>query len=250
MGEWTFPPKELFELDLQLGAAQYANFFEKSRPPRSGPVSIFDRSIELRHRDQRPCNSCVAHAIVSMLEGFAALQGVPDVTHDPAWLHRCIAGKCCKSVFAIKDMMTLLFEAQLPIGDPAPGGGSCSLSSGVTMVEVSCIRGLNAFREALDMGLAVVTPLWVDETFVDYSGDIYSLNGSDRGHHAAVIVGYNDVDQTWICRNSFGASWGEEGNFRAAYYTLGIAGNAPGFCCYLTSSGLEPWKPALAGPIS
>jgi C1A family cysteine protease len=46
------------------------------------------------------------------------------------------------------------------------------------------------------------------------------------GGHAVCLVGYNDAKRRWLCRNSWGAGWGQAG-----YFTLPYA--------YLLSTGLS-----------
>ncbi|RLF25981.1 MAG: hypothetical protein DRN14_07665, partial [Thermoplasmata archaeon] len=41
--------------------------------------------------------------------------------------------------------------------------------------------------------------------------------GDYCGGHAVVIVGWNDADSCWICKNSWGTGWGESGWFRIKY---------------------------------
>lgn len=68
----------------------------------------------------------------------------------------------------------------------------------------------------------------VYEDFSFYQGGIYKhVSGSLRGSHAVVILGYNDNERYWICKNSWGQDWGESinehrGYFRIAYGECGI----------------------------
>jgi hypothetical protein len=43
------------------------------------------------------------------------------------------------------------------------------------------------------------------------------VTGDLLGGHAVEIVGYSDADQCWICKNSWGTRWGENGFFRIGY---------------------------------
>lgn len=52
--------------------------------------------------------------------------------------------------------------------------------------------------------------MYVYTDFFDYDGGIYEhTEGSLEGGHAVVILGYDDANQCWICRNSWGTGWGE-----------------------------------------
>ena len=72
----------------------------------------------------------------------------------------------------------------------------------------------------------LTTGFLVFEDFLNYSGGVYELNRSKPwnllGGHGALIVGYKDdpsIDSGgyWICKNSWGSDWGEDGFFRIKY---------------------------------
>ncbi len=60
---------------------------------------------------------------------------------------------------------------------------------------------------------------------MDVYGDFYSYtkglykytSGTYQGGHAILLVGYDDSQQCFIVKNSWGADWGENGYFRIAY---------------------------------
>jgi hypothetical protein len=63
--------------------------------------------------------------------------------------------------------------------------------------------------------VAAVFVLYDD--FYDYDSGIYVHSYGDFvGYHAAVVVGWNDSEEYFIVKNSWGP-WGEEGYFRIAY---------------------------------
>jgi hypothetical protein len=56
------------------------------------------------------------------------------------------------------------------------------------------------------------------DDLLEYSGGIYRHRYGDLvGGHAVTLVGYNDAEQYWIGKNSWGKFWGEQGYFRIAY---------------------------------
>ncbi len=64
--------------------------------------------------------------------------------------------------------------------------------------------------------LVVCIRFWQD--FFYYYGGIYTPRwGGRAGGHVVTIVGYDDVDECWIVKNSWGTKWGEDGWFRLAY---------------------------------
>jgi C1A family cysteine protease len=56
---------------------------------------------------------------------------------------------------------------------------------------------------------------------------IYDRKSREEGGHWVVVVGWKDDAEVknggyWICRNSWGEKWGENGYFRIAYGECGI----------------------------
>ncbi|MFC1565022.1 C1 family peptidase [candidate division KSB1 bacterium] len=75
----------------------------------------------------------------------------------------------------------------------------------------------------------VATTMNLFDSLQRYTGGVYMVGGSDReiGGHWVVVVGWSDDNNIknggcWICRNSAGPEWGEEGYFRIAYGESGI----------------------------
>jgi len=61
--------------------------------------------------------------------------------------------------------------------------------------------------------------MYIYDDFKHYAGGIYEpVLGQDIiGGHLACIVGYDDAQQCWIVKNSWGTEWGEDGFFRIGY---------------------------------
>ena len=81
---------------------------------------------------------------------------------------------------------------------------------------------------AIQLALAS-SPVWatmsVYEDFQDYSTGIYEYTYGDYvGDHAITIVGYDNEDDTdyWLCKNSWGSNWGENGYFKIKFGECGI----------------------------
>lgn len=61
-----------------------------------------------------------------------------------------------------------------------------------------------------------------ESPYVSYSGVVPMPGFGERylGGHAVLVVGYDDPKQQFICRNSWGTSWGMNGYFRLPYQYL------------------------------
>ena len=80
--------------------------------------------------------------------------------------------------------------------------------------------GITSIKQAINDYGPVTVYMYVDDDFINYySGGVYShtLVTWTGGLHSISIVGYNDADQYWICKNSWGTGWGEKGYFKIAY---------------------------------
>lgn len=64
----------------------------------------------------------------------------------------------------------------------------------------------------------VATGFYVYTDFYSYTGGVYSyVTGKHEGGHAVLVVGWDDSNQCFIVKNSWGTGWGEGGYFRIAY---------------------------------
>jgi len=81
---------------------------------------------------------------------------------------------------------------------------------------------VNNIRSALYAYGPVVATMYVYNDFTSYRSGVYSYTtGSYLGAHAVLVVGYDDTQQAFIVKNSWGSGWGEAGYFMIAYSEVG-----------------------------
>jgi C1A family cysteine protease len=61
-----------------------------------------------------------------------------------------------------------------------------------------------------------------DDFYSYHSGIYHHVTGGLLGGHCISVVGYNDAQQYWICKNSWGVGFGESGFFRIRYGDCGL----------------------------
>ena len=101
----------------------------------------------------------------------------------------------------------------------------------------------------------------VFDDFYRYLSGVYSYaGGAFRGNHAILVVGYDDAQSCWICKNSWGSSWGtnesRESYFRIAYDDVSLRDGANyAFDAYsvevaaATADGCQQFVPELTQAI-
>jgi parallel beta-helix repeat protein len=94
-----------------------------------------------------------------------------------------------------------------------------------TIASFSTVSGIDAIKSALANG-PVAGCFYVYEDFYRlfnsnrtgvYHYDWDGNPGSVVGGHAVAIVSYNDSEQYWLCKNSWGSNWADNGYFRIGY---------------------------------
>jgi C1A family cysteine protease len=91
----------------------------------------------------------------------------------------------------------------------------------------------------------VAAGIKVYQDFFDYQpGTVYEHEWGDwSGGHAVLIVGWNDEEQSWICKNSWVENWGEEGYFRIRWDECNIGEKIPFIWNELTGSNALVYSP-------
>lgn len=120
------------------------------------------------------------------------------------------------------------------------------------------IAPADAIKEAIYDHGPVATGMCVGNAFQNYRGGVFNTDekgtcGTNKINHAIVLVGWNDTNNSWILRNSWGTYWGQNGYMEIArgISNVGFAANyvdyaaTPG--CYSLSTGSNP---GLGGTVS
>jgi PKD repeat protein len=205
-------------------------------------------------RDQGTCGSCVAFATIGAIEArMEVADGDPNLNPDLSEAH----------LFFCNDR-------QCNVGDPRYGWspeGAMNYARDTGIVDEPCFpytdynqncnlcadwqnkitevddwtgtSSVSEMKQALaDYGPLEVTMAVYDD-FYSYSGGVYRHDqGNFSGYHAVTLVGYNDNQDYWIAKNSWGTDWGESGWFRIAYGECDIDNYA-----YIPDLGYSPPPP-------
>jgi C1A family cysteine protease len=197
----------------------------------------------VRDPGQGGCGSCVAFGTIAAAEGTlrVALNDPDlDVDYSEAHLFYCHAraeGRRCNGGPAGGWWVDRALEAFKNHGvvdegcyPYVPGDQDCNNLCDTAWARLTHIDNWRRFVTAASMKnwLTSMGPLIAcfsvyDDFQLDYTGGVYKhVTGEFLGGHCVCVVGYDDGEQCWICKNSWGSAFGESGFFRIEYGECGI----------------------------
>jgi C1A family cysteine protease len=187
-------------------------------------------------RDQGNCGSCVAFGSIASLEALLKIRCYNDATRDlelsEAHLLWCGGGTC--DGWSIDDACDYLKNNGVP--DEAcfpyqPKPMNCKNAcpdwkkrvGDTQILDWSNVKDINAMKANLVNNGPQITGMAIYNDFFSYGSGVYKhVTGSLVGYHCINVIGFDDNDGCWICKNSWGTGWGEGGFFRIAYGECGI----------------------------
>lgn len=181
-------------------------------------------------RDQGDCSACWAFATTAALESKTLIAGnaagtLPDLS-EQALLSCSGAGNCYGG--QIDFASDFIRDTGLPPEDCYPYTSTDSFCSNtcqewpVSAQKISDWYLVEPTIESIRYSLYNYGPLVVlmavhTDLFYYGSGIYTHIWGDLEGYHAALIVGYDDEEQYFIVKDSWGEDWGEKGYLRIAY---------------------------------
>jgi C1A family cysteine protease len=89
-----------------------------------------------------------------------------------------------------------------------------------------CTPTISQLKEAIYEHGPLSVSVCVNTAFQNYQSGVFSGPGCTSLNHGVVLVGWDDGDQCWIMRNSWGTQWGESGYMRIQYGMSAIGSEA------------------------
>ncbi|MCC6725138.1 MAG: hypothetical protein IT258_11555, partial [Saprospiraceae bacterium] len=213
-----------------------------SRAP--GEIAEFAPAVDWRNRNgnhvtpvkhQGGCGSCVSFCTVAVTESMASIEKGQLLDLSEADQHFCSShGPNCggwwhDAAFQQIKNRGVCDEACNPyassftnndIWNGTPSCKSCADRNN-RAVKITNITTLNSTTDAKNYltntgPLAAILEVYTD--FFSYQNGVYhKVSGVLEGLHCVTVIGYNETGQYWICKNSWGAGWGDGGFFCIAY---------------------------------
>jgi hypothetical protein len=226
-------------------------------PPGLALPTLWDwRNINGRNyitaiKQQGGCGSCTAFGTVATVEAALriAMQDPDlDVNCSEAHLYFCHARRDCESgmwppeaLDAIRDH-GIVDELCYPYVGRKQSCNVCrNAASRSTFIDSWRRYVTNASMKswlANEGPLIACLSVYEDFKFNYPKGGVYThVIGDYLGGHTVSVIGYDDDNGCWICKNSWGTFWGDNGFFRIAYGECGIDSEM------WTAEGVRSWGP-------
>lgn len=187
-------------------------------------------------KNQGSCGSCWAFATTAVAESDTLIASHTPYEQNPIDLSEQVmvscsgAGSCSGGYFS--SASSFLKSTGLPAESCYPytaTNGACSSACANWQSSTTKISDYTSWsspdfatiKNALIAYGPLVAEMSVYSDFYYYANGVYSYaSGSYQGEHAVTIIGYDDANQYFIVKNSWGVNWGEAGYFNIAYSQL------------------------------
>ncbi|UCB59469.1 MAG: hypothetical protein JSV67_04020 [Thermoplasmatales archaeon] len=188
-------------------------------------------------QNQQSCGSCVAFGTISALESVIQIElgNKLNIDLSEAHLFYCGGGSCSQG-WTVSRSVNYVETYGVPLESCfpyIPKQTDCDRTcpdwetQAIKLFDGARIKSfppqISDVQEALIEYGPLITTFTVYSDFFAYNSGIYEhVSGDVAGGHAVAIVGYDNIEEYWICKNSWGKNWGEGGFFRIRYGQCGI----------------------------
>lgn len=198
-------------------------------------------------KDQGNCGSCVGFATVAMIESAIEIsRGNPKPTPDLSEADLFFGGGA--SCYGWQFATALNRAKSAGIADescwPYPDGPGPCKDRAARATKIASWKTIANPKDWIATNGPIMTGMEVNYDFFCYTDGVYTYDYGDYiGNHAICVIGYDDAQKCWICKNSWGTSWGDNGYFKIAYGQCGMGTEFPFYAVQMSSNPPTPPSP-------
>ena len=204
-------------------------------PPRWDWRNVSNIDWTTPVKDDGDGGACVAFAVIAAIESSLKIfrrtsKPDPDLSEADLFSQGCGTGGDIVATLRIAHSSGIPDDACYPYN----GEGPCPDRDKRT-VKIDNWRAIYSISQAKEWISArgpLVMGMEASSDFFYYRSGVYTPEyGDGAGTIAICVVGYDDAEGCWICKNCWGTEWGEAGWFKIAY---GVCGVGSSFAFYTT----------------
>lgn len=179
-------------------------------------------------QDQDGCNACWAFAATALVESMVRIEHAVWSKRSEGDVHDGI-GKHCADLGNIGEALDWIKAHGLadPACYPYKTDNSAYTPTAdrsgrtVKISDYTWVGDLEQQKTWIDTVGPLAVCFAVYDDFYGYGSGVYhrSTLATNKlaGYHCVLIVGYDEVQRCWLCKNSWGPGWGDHGYFRIGY---------------------------------
>jgi C1A family cysteine protease len=180
-------------------------------------------------KNQKQCGSCWAFASAGSFESVVKIWD--NVTRDVAeqWLVNCTSGMNCSGGMFPGSMYKSTGCVYEPDQPYTGVNGTCG--SSYTYHEKPAgykAIGSNPTTAQIKQAIYDYGPVWAaidaGSNFQSYSSGVFTQSDGTQCNHAIVLCGWDDATGSWVLRNSWGTSFGENSGYMRIKWGVSAVG--------------------------
>jgi hypothetical protein len=193
-------------------------------------------------KNQGSCGSCWSFAACGIFESM--IKAHDKVTRDLSeqWLINCTSGSNCSGGWFPEGMFEkgAVYEADAPYkGKDGTCGTYTRHEKSISSKEIA----ENPTIEQIKTAIYTYGPVWVGvnagSNFSAYKSGVLSKTDAGECNHAVVLCGWDDATSSWVLRNSWGTSFGENQGYMRIKYGTSKIGTKATYMVYGTTTGID-----------
>jgi papain like protease len=174
--------------------------------------------------DQGGCGSCVSFGTIATLESMVLIEHNLATDLSEAELLFCGGGSCGgwwpDSAVNYLTSKGVAQESCFPYVATNVPCSTCAKRDGeaIKVLQHLTLMDVTQRKDYLYFIGPTMCVFEVFSDFYSYHSGVYShVAGGSVGLHCVEVIGYDDFESCWICKNSWGSGWGDGGFFKIAY---------------------------------